>query len=120
MSMNLPEKWQGLLGNGWTPNCAFVVSKSGIKVLVELAGMRSADLDILYQEDRLEISGTRPRPPGEDAEEKVVGEINYGPFSTVLKFPAEYDLGQAKANYLNGFLQIDVPVTSEGPKRMVF
>ena len=37
-------------------------------------------------------------------------EINYGPFESVLELPPGYDLGQAKAAYLNGFLRIDVPV----------
>ena len=40
-------------------------------------------------------------------------EINYGPFESVLELPPDsgYDLGQAKAAYLNGFLRIDVPLT---------
>jgi HSP20 family molecular chaperone IbpA len=37
-------------------------------------------------------------------------EINYGPFESVLELPQGYDLGQAKAAYLNGFLRIDVPL----------
>ena len=36
-------------------------------------------------------------------------EINYGPFESVLDLPPGYDLGQAKAIYVNGFLRIDVP-----------
>ena len=37
-------------------------------------------------------------------------EINYGPFERFIELPAGYDLGQARAAYLNGFLRIDVPV----------
>ena len=40
----------------------------------------------------------------------TVMEINYGPFESVLDLPPGYDLSQAKAAYLNGFLRIDVPV----------
>ena len=36
-------------------------------------------------------------------------EINYGPFESVLDLPPGYDLSQAKAVYVNGFLRIDVP-----------
>ena len=36
-------------------------------------------------------------------------EINYGPFESVLELPPGYDLSQAKAIYVNGFLRIDVP-----------
>jgi HSP20 family molecular chaperone IbpA len=45
-------------------------------------------------------------------------EINYGSFENVLDLPAGYDLSQAKASYLNGFLRIDVPHAEKPvPKR---
>ena len=40
-------------------------------------------------------------------------EINYGPFETVLELPPGYDLSQARAAYLNGFLRIDVPMAAQ-------
>jgi HSP20 family molecular chaperone IbpA len=43
-------------------------------------------------------------------------EINYGPFESVLELPSGYDLTQAKAAYLNGFLRIDVPMAQRPPK----
>ena len=36
-------------------------------------------------------------------------EINYGAFESELELPPGYDLSQAKAAYVNGFLRIDVP-----------
>ena len=45
-------------------------------------------------------------------------EISYGPFESVLELPSGYDLGQAKAIYVNGFLRIDVPVAQpRSPRR---
>jgi HSP20 family molecular chaperone IbpA len=43
-------------------------------------------------------------------------EINYGPFESVLELPPGYDLSQAKAAYLNGFLRIDVPAAAPQPQ----
>jgi HSP20 family molecular chaperone IbpA len=43
-------------------------------------------------------------------------EINYGPFESVLELPPGYDLSQAKASYLNGFLRIDVPMVQRSNK----
>ena len=43
-------------------------------------------------------------------------EINYGPFESLLELPAGYDLGHAKAAYVNGFLRIDVPVAQQPSK----
>src|SRR5689334_1911657 len=107
--MNLPEKQNGLRGSNWTPNCDFLLSKSGVIILVELAGLRSTDLDIVQERDYIRIRGTRSRAPAAHLDDKVVSEINFGPFEAVLQFPAGYALAQSKANYLNGFLRIDVP-----------
>ena len=46
----------------------------------------------------------------------LVMEINYGPFVSELEVPPGYDLSQAKAAYLNGFLRIDVPVATRSSK----
>ena len=43
-------------------------------------------------------------------------EINYGAFESVLELPSGYDLSQAKAAYLNGFLRIDVPLVVRSSK----
>ena len=43
-------------------------------------------------------------------------EINYGPFESMLEVPPGYDLSQAKATYLNGFLRIDVPLATRPSK----
>ena len=40
-------------------------------------------------------------------------EISYGPFVSELDLPSGYDLGQAKAIYVNGFLRIDVPAAQQ-------
>lgn len=81
----------------------------GIVVKVELPGMKSENLEITIEGNRLRVAGTRPdgcRPPNCSF---LVMEISYGPFETDLELPPGYDLGQAKAVYVNGFLRIEVP-----------
>ena len=83
---------------------------NGLVVKVELAGMRSENLEITVEGNRLRISGNRPDGCRAPKCSFLVMEINYGPFESVLELPPGYDLSQAKAAYLNGFLRIDVPV----------
>jgi len=102
--------------NSWVPNTDVYATESGLVVKVELAGMRSDHLEITVEGSQLRISGTRPdgcRAPGCSF---LVMEINYGPFESVLELPAGYDLSQAKAAYLNGFLRIDVPIVQRSSK----
>jgi HSP20 family protein len=94
----------------WVPNTDVYATDNGLVVKVELAGMRSEHLEITVEGNRLRISGNRPDGCRASKCSFLVMEINYGPFESVLELPPGYDLSQAKAAYLNGFLRIDVPL----------
>jgi len=100
----------------WVPNTDVYVTEGGLVVKVELAGMRSEHLEITVEGNRLRISGNRPDGCRAAKCSFLVMEINYGPFESVLEVPPGYDLSQAKAAYLNGFLRIDVPVSARPSK----
>jgi HSP20 family protein len=99
----------------WVPNTDVYASDSGLVIKVELAGMRSENLEITVEGNRLRISGDRPDTCRAHKASFLVMEINYGPFESILELPNGYDLSQAKASYLNGFLRIDVPPASPPP-----
>lgn len=99
----------------WVPNTDVYASDSGLVVKVELAGMRSENLEITVEGNRLRISGDRPDTCRAHKASFLVMEINYGPFESVLELPNGYDLSQARASYLNGFLRIDVPPAAPPP-----
>ena len=98
----------------WVPNTDMYTTDNGLVIKVELAGMRSDNLEITVEGNRLRISGNRPDGCRAPKCSFLVMEINYGPFESVLELPpgSGYDLSQAKAAYLNGFLRIDVPLAS--------
>lgn len=100
----------------WVPNTDVYATDNGLVVKVELAGMRSEHLEITVEGSRLRICGNRPDGCRAAKANFLVMEINYGPFESVLEMPEGYDLNQAKAAYLNGFLRIDVPVFQRQPK----
>jgi len=92
------------------PNTDVYTTDSGLVVKVELAGMRSEHLEITVEGNRLRITGNRPDGCRAAKCSFLVMEISYGPFESLLELPSGYDLSQAKAAYLNGFLRIDVPL----------
>ena len=100
----------------WVPNTDVYATDSGLVIKVELAGMRSENLEITVEGNQLRISGTRPDGCRASKCSFLVMEINYGPFESVLELPPGYDLSQAKAAYLNGFLRIDVPLVQRSSK----
>ena len=99
----------------WVPNTDVYSTDSGLVIKVELAGMRSENLEITVEGNRLRISGDRPDTCRAHKASFLVMEINYGPFESVLELPNGYDLSQARASYLNGFLRIDVPQAAPPP-----
>ena len=100
----------------WIPNTDVYSTDNGLVIKVELAGMRSEHLEITVEGNRLRISGNRPDGCRAAKCNFLVMEINYGPFESELEVPPGYDLSQAKAAYLNGFLRIDVPVATRSSK----
>jgi HSP20 family protein len=100
----------------WVPNTDVYSTDNGLVVKVELAGMRSDNLEITVEGHRLRISGNRPDGCRAPKCSFLVMEINYGPFESVLELPPGFDLSQAKAAYLNGFLRIDVPLAESQTK----
>ena len=100
----------------WVPNTDVYITDGGLVVKAELAGMRSEHLEITVEGNRLTIRGNRPDGCRAAKANFLVMEINYGPFESVLEVPGGYDLSQAKAAYLNGFLRIDVPLAQRPSK----
>jgi HSP20 family protein len=103
----------GAASGRWVPNTDVYTTDTGLVVKVELAGMKSENLEITVEGHRLRISGSRPDVCRAHKCNFLVMEISYGPFESVLELPQGYDLSQAKAIYVNGFLRIDVPVAHQ-------
>jgi HSP20 family protein len=103
----------GAASGRWIPNTDVYATDTGLVIKVELAGMKSENLEIIVEGHRLRISGSRPDVCRAHKCNFLVMEISYGPFESVLELPQDYDLSQAKAIYVNGFLRIDVPVAHQ-------
>ncbi len=103
----------GAANGRWIPNTDVYSTEDGIVVKVELPGMKSENLEITVEGSRLRIAGNRPDCCRAANCSFLVMEISYGPFESVLELPSGYDLSQAKAVYVNGFLRIDVPAAHE-------
>jgi len=93
----------------WVPNTDIYTTDEGLVIKMELAGMRSENLQITVEGSQLRISGERPDGCRAAKFSFLAMSISYGPFENILDMPPGYDLSQAKASYLNGFLRIDVP-----------
>jgi HSP20 family protein len=99
----------------WEPNTDMYATDDGLVIKVELAGMRSENLQIIVEGSWLHITGQRPDGCRAKKFSFLAMEIDYGPFEKVVEVPSGYDLSQARASYANGFLRVDVPVLAPAP-----
>jgi HSP20 family protein len=116
MTRSVTNVREGSAKASFIPNTDVYATDNGLVIKVELAGMRSENLEITVEGNRLRISGNRPDGCRAAKCSFLVMEINYGPFESVLEIPQGYDMTQAKAAYLNGFLRIDVPLAQRTSK----
>ena len=79
-----------------------------VLVVVEIAGMRKGDFNIVLEKQHLMISGIRQRSGSNVAAYHQV-EIGYGPFRVDLDLPWSADRDSVTANYDQGFLTIELP-----------
>ena len=100
--------------NTWHPSRQFVPPTDviefadRIRVLVEIAALRPSDLNITLQADRLVISGTRERPPLQNAAYHQV-EIGYGEFRVEVMLHWSVVRDAVAATYRDGLLEVELP-----------
>jgi HSP20 family protein len=98
--------WQVTAGV-WSPPTDLLENEVEYVVTVEVAGMREADFDVIYNKGVLVVSGQRRDVPERRAYHQM--EIHFGEFSTAVRLPGPVDLDHSKAEYGNGFLVVRLP-----------
>lgn len=105
------DKWAVLIrhSNGsFSPPTDVIELADKLLVVIELAGMRSSDLDITLLERHLVVSGVRKRPQHPNPAYHQV-EIAYGEFRIEVVLPWAVNRDSVSATYEAGFLQIELP-----------
>jgi HSP20 family protein len=106
------------LRRGFRPavDCFATTDPHELVVVVELAGVEPASVEISVEERWLTIAGQRRRP-------RVAGqvyqqaEIEYGAFERRLPLAHDIDAGAASATYENGLLRVTLPLAERSPQQ---
>ncbi len=92
----------------WAPPTDVYEHDGNLIVIVEIAGMRDGDFNVVLQGQRLMISGVRARVTRQDCAYHQL-EIPYGEFRTEVSLPWSVAPDDVSANYRDGFLRIELP-----------
>lgn len=98
------------LAGGWQPAVDMYETATQIVVVVDLAGIRPEDVQVIVKGRLLRIAGARPTPFRSSYRQFHRLEIPQGPFERVVELPSRVDEREAEARYSEGLLEIVLPL----------
>ena len=107
-----------LRGDSWQPDVDIFETETALVVRVEIAGVRSQDLNVKVDGQILRIAGIRPAPDGSQVRRLHQMEIASGPFERRLRIPIPFDRNGVSAHVADGFLTVTLPKRETGPRRV--
>jgi HSP20 family protein len=119
------DMWQvpGFAGlrRGFRPHvdCYRSEEPPSVTVVVDLAGIDPADVEIAVAERTLVVSGERRRPTLACRVSYHQMEIEYGPFQRRISLAEDVDPSAAEAKYEQGLLTVVMPVAQKPPSGRV-
>ncbi len=96
----------------WQPAINIYEDTAGYCVVVDLAGIRTEEVDLRVENDQLILSGQRPTPKPKAPERHFrmqLMEIDHGAFHRTLKLSEDIDADGISASYKSGFLRVRLP-----------
>jgi HSP20 family protein len=99
----------------WTPNTDVYETADSLVVKMEIAGIEKEDLEITLNDRLLLVRGQR-KDPCRQREQRCVFrqmEVDYGYFERRIVIPRSVDGSRVRAQFRNGFLQIELPKSSQ-------
>jgi len=94
--------------NIWTPPTDVFELEDRLVVIVEIGGMRDGEFNVILQDRRLVISGTRRRIQHDRIAFHQM-EVRYGEFRTEISLPWPVSREGVSATYKEGFLRVELP-----------
>lgn len=117
----MPARWQGEPETA-PPSTFFtgpavdvVEDDKSVRVTAELPGITEKDFNVEIEGDQLVLRGEKKHDREEKRENYYFSERSYGSFSRVIPLPCDVDVENAKANFKNGMLEVELP-KKEGAK----
>jgi HSP20 family protein len=107
------ERRRALRGRGFSPRVDVYYSDNPPRavVKVDLAAVDPADVALEIRGRQLVIAGERrPREAGGRLYQQI--EIEHGPFRRVVELGADVVADQASASYVDGVLQVEIPLAA--------
>jgi len=105
--------------SGWAPNTDVYETADSLVVKMEIAGISKDDLEITLNDRVLLVRGNRKDPCRQRRCSFRQMEIDYGQFERHIVIPRSVDGSRVRAQFNNGFLQIELPKSQQSERATV-
>ena len=103
--------------SGWRPAIEMKEEKGKFLVKADLPGVEMKDVKVSVKDNILTVEGERKHEMKEKSEGYFHSERSYGRFFRSIQLPEGAKTDQASAQFMNGVLEITLPVPEEQQKR---
>ncbi len=107
------DSFFGQASAGWMPAADVERDADGVKVSIDLPGMKAEDVKVEVRDQYLVISGNRETDREEKSEGTYTRERTFGSFARSFALPAGVDADDVKARFENGELTVMVALPAE-------
>ena len=103
------------------PDTDVVETENGIRVTLDLPGMRPEDVSVDLENNVLTVSGERreERTEGEESDTWHLSERRYGKFSRSFVLPREVEQERIEARFEDGVLRVVIPKSEQTRRRRI-
>jgi HSP20 family protein len=115
-SLMRPFPFRSTLREGWMPALDVYEKEGEMVIRVDLPGIDKKDVKVKVLDDILTIEGDRKLEKKIEEENYLCQEAFYGTFLRRIALPNPVEEYEIKATFLNGVLEIRVPVKVETEK----
>ena len=103
----------------FNPKYEWVKGEKEYQLTVDLPGIAKDNVDISVENNNLTISGERESKKEEKKGEVLSSSISYGKFNLKFKLPIEADSGKVEAKFMDGLLEVNIPISPKAQKQIV-
>jgi len=116
--------WPSLGENGsvtsaWIPAVDVVENKEGVRITVELPGVKPEDVKLSVENSVLTIRGEKRAGYEEKTDRMHRFERQYGSFERTFSLPSTVDLEHVEARYDNGVLTVEMPKVERAKPKQI-
>lgn len=104
---------------GWAPPCNAYEDEHGFHIEVALPGVDREDMNILFEDGVLTVTGERKEENAEQARRYAAHEIGWGQFKRSFRLPTYIDPDKVSASYKNGVLVLGLLKREEAKPRRI-